>query len=236
VGRWPSALIGVPVGRSRGFVVLDVDVKDDAYGFDTLAELGFAILSNTPMVHTASGGLHLYFATPDGPEVRNTAGGRGSGIGAGLDWRGEGGYVIAPSPGSGYRWDPHWNLDSVPLASVPTALLPREPKRPATTRPVRPAAGLSPYAETALDRACRRIIGAPAGEQEITLNSEAYAIGTLAGAAVIPADFARRALIWAARQIPDYDQRHAWRGSEIERKINRGFSDGMHHPWEARRD
>jgi hypothetical protein len=50
----------MPTGEATGFVVLDIDVKrPDANGFDTLAELGRAILRNTPMVHTASGGLHV---------------------------------------------------------------------------------------------------------------------------------------------------------------------------------
>jgi hypothetical protein len=173
---------------------------------------------------------------PDDVEIRNTAGERGAGIGAGLDWRGEGGYVILPSPGSGYSWDPHWNFDTVPLARVPAALMPREPEhRPQTGRSVKPTPGLSPYAEAALDSACRRIIAAPAGQQETSLNSESFSIGRLAGAGCIPADFARRALIWAARQIRDYDHRRPWRSAEIENKVNRSFDAGMRHPREARR-
>jgi hypothetical protein len=54
-------------------------------------------------------------------------------------------------------------------------------------------------------------------------------------AGAIPSDFARRALIWAARQIPDYDHRHPWRAAEIERKVNHAFEGGMRHPREARR-
>jgi hypothetical protein len=151
-----------------------VDVKDGRYGFDTLDALGFAILPETPMAHTASGGLHLYFAAPDVVEIACTEGDRGSGIGVGPDWRGSGGYVILPSPGSGYSWDPHWNFDTVALAQVPPALFPRGPERTAAARPVRPTTGLSPYAEAALDSACRRIIEAPPGQQEGTLNAECF--------------------------------------------------------------
>jgi putative DNA primase/helicase len=233
--RWPNALIGIPTGRATGFIVLDVDIKGAVNGLDTLAELGFAVLPDTPMVHTASGGLHIYFQRPDYPDMRNTAGATGRGIGGGLDWRGTGGYVVMPSPGSGYYWDLHWNLDTAPLAPVPVALLPREPARPPTAaRPVRPATGLSPYAEAALDGACRRILASPDGEQEQTLNREAFAIGTLAVAGAIPPNFARRALQWAARQIPDYDHRRLWRAVEIERKITRAFEDGMRHPRDPR--
>ena len=80
--RSPHALIGSPTGRLTGFVVLDMDSKRaGATGFDTLAELGFAMLPETPMAHTASGGLHLYFEPLDRIEIRNTAGAYGAGIG-----------------------------------------------------------------------------------------------------------------------------------------------------------
>ncbi len=233
--RWPGALIGVPTGAAIGAVVLDIDVKrPEANGYDTLDDLGFAILPDTPMVHTASGGLHLYFRRP-AAGLRNTGGARGRGIGPGLDWRGDGGYVIVPSPGSGYSWDPHWNLDTVPLTEVPAALLPREVEREAAAEPVKPETGLSRYAEAALDSACRKIITAPAGEQEATINGEAFAIGTLAGADAIPASFARRALEWAARQIPNHDPRRPWLGREIEAKVARAFAEGQRQPREARR-
>jgi hypothetical protein len=48
----------------------------------------------------------------------------------------------------------------------------------ATARRIRPTEVLSPYSEAALDRACRRIIGAPNGDQETTVNAEAFSIGT----------------------------------------------------------
>jgi hypothetical protein len=235
--RWPDALIGVPTGRAISAVVLDVDVKRlDANGFDSLADLGHAIIPDTPVVHTASGGLHIYFEPPGHLEIHNTAGHRGAGIVPGLDWRRRGGYVIVPSPGSGYEWDPHWNFDTVALAPVPAALFPREPERlAAAARPVRPTAGLSPYAEAVLDSACRRIIAAPAGQQEVILNAECFAIGTRAGARGIPPAFARQALIYAARQIPDYDHRRPWRARDIENKVNRAFAQGMQRPREARR-
>jgi hypothetical protein len=227
----PDALIGMPTGPASGMVVLDVDVKNGIWGFDTLAELGFAILPDTPMVHTPSGGLHVYFRAPE-KELRNTVGKRGRGIGPGLDWRGAGGYVILPGPG-GYRWDPRHNLCTEPLAEVPLELLPRVCARESSSEPIQPTSGLSPYAERALEDACRRIIVAPAGEQEATLNAQAWAIGTLAGAGQIPTFFAKRALLWAARQIPNHDLRRPWRVTEIERKVERAFTHGMHRPRQA---
>ena len=45
----------------------------------------------TYTVKTPTGGLHLYYAAPDGPEIRNSAGK----IGPLIDVRGGGGYVLA---------------------------------------------------------------------------------------------------------------------------------------------
>lgn len=228
--RSARALIGCPTGEKNGFVVLDVDVKNPGkYGIDTLADLGFAILPVTPIAHTQSGGLHLYFQRP-AAGLRNTAGSRGRGIGPGLDWRGDGGYVVLPSPESRYWWDPHWNFDTVALAKVPAALLPREPETAIATLPTRPASGLSPYAEAALESACRKIVAAPNGEQRDTLNNEAFAIGTLAGAGAVSRDFAYRALLWAAQRMPSYDARRPWRPQQLETTARRAFADGCRHP------
>jgi putative DNA primase/helicase len=229
--RWPLALIGLATGRRSGIVVLDVDRKGGINGFDTLDALGAAILPVTPLVHTASGGLHLYFRAPDGA-IRNTAGARGRGLGPGLDIRGDGGYVIVPAPGSRYRWDPVCHLGDTPIAPLPAWAAPREnvESAPVKSAPRRPVAGLSPYAEAALDNAVRRIIAAGNGEQEATLNGEAFAIGTLAGAGGIPADFARDVLIWAAGLLVSYDPRHPWRTGEAQRKVERAFAAGLRSP------
>ena len=185
------------------------------------------------MVHTASQGAHIYF-DPKEREIPSTNGAKGRGIGAGLDWRGEGGYVILPSPGSGYSWDRTQNFKTAPLAAIPDALLPREPKEPAAaTHPIRPSGGLSRYAEAALDNACRNIVGAPAGSQEDTLHRESFSIGTWAGAHGIPEQFARAALIHAARMMQDYDPRRPWHSAEIEKKVEYSFGRGLRHPWEA---
>lgn len=227
--RWPDALIGCPTGRF--FVVLDVDRRGGADGLDTLSDFGL-LLPDTPISHTPSGGLHLYFAPLP---MRSTTGAAGRGIGPCLDWRAQGSSIILPSPGSGYSWDPHVNFRTVPLANVPVELMPREPERPPAREPVRPAIGLSAYGEGALDAAARRIMGAPPGEQEATLNAESFSIGTLAGAGGVPADFARRVLIWAGRQMRDGDPGRPWRPAEIEQKIDRSFDQGMRHPREMRR-
>jgi putative DNA primase/helicase len=236
--RWPEALIGLPTGEPIGCVVLDIDRKEGGPdGLATLGKIDCPILPLTPTVYTASGGMHLYFQRPE-DGLRNTNGERGRGIGPGLDWRGDGGYVILPSPGSGYRWDKRLHFGRYAPCAVPETLLPKSPRivtrAPMSERAPKRAIGLSRYAEAALDKAARAIINAPGGEQEATLNSEAFSIGTLAGAGGVPADFAKKILVWAARQMRDHDPQRPWRPGEIEFKVARAFADGMRHPRDGR--
>jgi hypothetical protein len=83
---WPDANIGVATGR---LVVLDVD---DAHGRAALATLEHAHRRLPRTLTAASGrGAHLYFHA--GPQrVANSV----ARLGAGLDVRGRGGYVVAP--------------------------------------------------------------------------------------------------------------------------------------------
>jgi hypothetical protein len=229
--RWPDALIGTPTGKTIGAVVLDIDTKDDrANGFDSLEDLGHSRLPETPMVHTASDGLHVYFGAGD-RELRCSAGL----LGPGLDVRGDGGYVIIPSPGSGYTWDPQWNFKTTKPVPAPDWLWPPEVSRPAMTAPSKPTSGLSPYGEAAIEGACDAIVRAPAGEQERTLNAECFSIGTAVGAGLIPANLALRALLHAGNSMPDHDARWRWRPEEIDVKVRRAFNAGLGHPREVRR-
>lgn len=225
----PLALIGVPTGKPIGCVVLDIDRKNGVDGLATYGKLDCPILPPVPTARTSSGGFHLYFERPS-EGLRNTNGSRGRGIGPGLDWRGDGGYVILPSARSGYRWD-HWTFENTRPRPIPPPVLPREPVRQAKAMPpVRPETGLTPYASAALDHACRRIQAAPNGEQEATLHAECFSIGTLAGAGAIPAGFARRSLHWAASRLPSYDRARPWGAAELARKIDRSFDEGRRHP------
>jgi hypothetical protein len=160
-------------------------------------------------------------------DVRNSA----SRIGAGLDVRANGGYVILPSPGSGYAWDSVWNFQTVEPFEAPDWLWPAPTCRShISARPVIPTSGLSRYAEASLDAACNAIMRAPAGRQEQILNSECFSIGTLVGAGGIPESLALKALLYAADGMPDHDPRWPWRAEEIDYKVRRAFMDGIAHP------
>jgi len=91
--------IGIATGSASGLVVLDIDPKN---GGDISIQQ-FTIPPTLEVI-TGSGGRHYYFAIPEGVEIRNSAGK----LAAGLDVRGEGGYVVAPPSihisGNSYRW------------------------------------------------------------------------------------------------------------------------------------
>jgi len=228
--RWPDALVALATGARSGVAVLDVDVKrPGANGFSTLAQIDSPILSWTPIVRTPSGGAHCYYRCPPGG-FPCTQGSQGAGIGVGLDWRCNDGYVILAVTGSGYQWDPAQNLETAALAEIPPQLMPRDPEPRRDAPAPEPTSGLSRYAEAALRSACENILHAGPGEQEATLHRESFSIGTLAASSGIPSQFALDTLRRAASCMRDYDPRRPWRAATIQKKVERSFAAGMQHP------
>jgi hypothetical protein len=123
----PSLNIGI---RTDDVVVLDVDPRHG--GFESLAALEALhdVLPHTWTARTGSDGRHIYFAAPSCATLSNSAGR----LGAGLDIRAKGGYIVAPPSkhisGKLYSWieDP----DEAPLAPLPNWLIDKltPPPRP----------------------------------------------------------------------------------------------------------
>jgi putative DNA primase/helicase len=124
VTRWwtqfPNAAIGLRTGAESGVIVLDVDIGKD--GFETLARqtAEHGALPETIASITGGGGRHYFFNHPGTP-VRNTVGRTDeSPLGRGLDFRGDGGYVILPpskhASGNLYAWE------TPPISVQPAAL------------------------------------------------------------------------------------------------------------------
>lgn len=83
--------IGIATGD--GLVVLDVDVKADKAGLQSLAVLEDLGLQRSSFeVRTPSGGLHLYYVTDPDAFIPNST----SKLAPGIDVRGHHGYVVAP--------------------------------------------------------------------------------------------------------------------------------------------
>jgi hypothetical protein len=111
--------IGLRTGRESGIVVIDVDPRHG--GDDTLTSLEerYGCLPETRRHITGSLGQHIFFRHP-GLAIRNNV----AKLGAGLDVRGDGGYVVAPPSRhiSGERYAAVTD-DDVELAAMPAWLL-----------------------------------------------------------------------------------------------------------------
>ncbi len=121
--NWVQANIGIRTCADSGLVVLDVDGEE---GANSLAELVDEHGPLPPTVQSTTGrGLHFYFRHPGpGTTIRNRAA-----FLAGLDIRGDGGYVIAPPSmhGSGinYVWRQSCSPGEIQPAAMPGWLLER---------------------------------------------------------------------------------------------------------------
>lgn len=89
----PAANIGMPTGATSGLVVVDVDVHGPANGYVALDRADRAGLLEgwELLIHTPSDGLHAYYAAIPGLVQRSWQAAR-----AGIDFRGDGGYIIVP--------------------------------------------------------------------------------------------------------------------------------------------
>jgi hypothetical protein len=99
-GRNPDSNIGTPTGLT--FDVIDIDVPDGPHSFAEMIARENPMTAHglIPDVHgqvaTASGGLHLY--------IPPSSAGNSAEIMPGIDYRGDGGYVVIP-PST--LWEPH---------------------------------------------------------------------------------------------------------------------------------
>ncbi len=156
--KHPDALIGFWPGPSD-IAVLDIDVKNGKDGMAAFIRLeGCPILPATPTCSTPTGGMHLHYQMPV-PRIGATAGSTGHGIGEGLDWRGDAGYVVLPSPGSGYRWQ-FWHYGNCAPVPVSIALMPREPQKRG-----RRLTGRSQVTHKSLSGVLRCVVSATEGER-----------------------------------------------------------------------
>ena len=117
-----GSIYNVAIATGNGLVVLDVDIDHDAgkYGDETLADLErqYGPLPETWMCLTGGGGVHYYFQCDD-PALTVAAG-----FAPGLDYRGTGGYVIAPpsihpTTGRAYEWEASCRPNNTSLAPLP---------------------------------------------------------------------------------------------------------------------
>jgi hypothetical protein len=162
--RHPQANIGLATGHR--FDVLDVDGPEGEQAIRALAAT-HGLHGSGPLVRTGGGGWH-YYLTPTG--LGNV---RPADL-EHVDWRGRGGYVVAPpshhASGHYYRWATGRDLD-VPPGQVPAVLLkrlqPRQLQRP--TGLIQPSTAANGpgerYARAALAEELARVAAAPVGQR-----------------------------------------------------------------------
>jgi hypothetical protein len=108
--------------------------------------------------------------------------------------------------------------------------VPVEAKAPELVGEYRECTQLTRHGEAALRSATNNILMAPKGEQERTLNTEAYCIGQAAAAGIVPAALALEVLVIAANGLKSLDPRRPWRPGEAEGKARRAFHQGWGRP------
>lgn len=119
--EWPDANVGLATGTLSGFDALDIDVAK--LGEQTLAELEAAhgALPVTVVSNTGGGGRHALFVHAEGLGISRER------VGAGLDVRADGGYIVAPpsihASGRSYAWDALTRPGEVEIAPWPAWLL-----------------------------------------------------------------------------------------------------------------
>ena len=91
--RTPNANIGIPTGAPSGVVVVDVDVHgphDGRAAYQRATDEGLVDGAGL-LVRTPTGGAHVYFPATPGEQQRSWQAATAS-----VDFRGDGGYIIAP--------------------------------------------------------------------------------------------------------------------------------------------
>ena len=178
-------LWGAPAG-ANGLFVLDIDVKGEKNGFESLKNLGITI-PQTAYQRTPSGGVHFIFQDDPNIKLRNTAN-----RDLAIDTRSHGGWIGL------YNID--WSPGIAPIpAWVHTVV--RKPVNQIdltqqNTVVLNPTFALEQY-----QKSLQSILGAGTGERNQTLNIHAYVIGKLVVAGAIPYDTAFADLTNAAKSI-----------------------------------
>ena len=191
--RWPQANIGLVTGEVAD--VLDIDGPAGRAAVRRFAA-DHNLRLEGPLVGTGSG-WHLYLV-PTGSSNR-------AGLLEQVDWRGRGGYVVAPpsrhASGRRYRWlRPH--TAELPTAPAPLRSL-LDPARPHPTQPV-PAAPFHPipaghpYGRTALEQELSAVAHATKGRRNHTLYQAGIRLYSLVAGGVLARDEVEAGLLTAA--------------------------------------
>jgi hypothetical protein len=191
----------VRTGAGSGLVVVDVDTTHG--GGRSIRSLmdRHGDLRAVPRVRTGSGGWHLWFAHPGG-HIPNSA----SRLGAGIDVRGDGGYVIAPPSGHASCRSYRWEVDAGALPPLPEWLHELTVARQSESSSSRERVAIAPadrsrWVQAAVDGELHAVRAAAQGTRNMTLNRAAFALGQIVGAGFLDASTVERLLVDSALAV-----------------------------------
>jgi hypothetical protein len=224
--KHPQANIGLATGHR--FDVLDVDGPRGEQAIRALAA-EHGLVSSGPLVRTGGSGWHYYLAPTGLGNVRPHDLEH-------VDWRGHGGYVVAPPSfhrsGHPYRWIPGRDLDTPP-GKVPAVLLERLQERRGPQRPVGPVELLEVgdtsggrYARRVLSEELARVATAPVGERNHQLWESARNLYNLVAAGALDRRDVDQGLLQAAERCGLL----AEEPRQTRRTLASGREVGLAHP------
>jgi hypothetical protein len=229
----PEANIGLVTGIA--FDVIDIDGDDGMTSINQAA----------PWYGEPWDGGPTDNSTIDGPTSQTGRGwhvliaptglGNRAGVLKHVDWRGRGGYIVAPpslhANGHRYEWFPGWGPDDQEVRTAPSWLLAilRKPATFALPGALRPRPDEGSYGRAALEQEVGRVAIAPIGERNHSLNRAAFSIGQLiAGRAISDATGAVQALLNIGRAVGLGD-------GEVVATVKSGIEAGSRQPRRAPR-
>jgi hypothetical protein len=235
IRRWWNGCHNYNIGIATGLIsavwVLDVDGATGAESLESLEA------SNGPLPPTlcsiTSAGCHLWFRT-DG-QIPSSAGR----VGAGLDVRGDGGYVLAPPSihpdGPRYRWAGISGQLAQKPAPAPDWLVRLTKQRPGAPKIIVPELSRrreissGAYGRAALDRECDALANAARGGRNHALNRASFALHQLvAGGELDGAEVHHRLVQAAIANGLMTDPTDGPRS--VEKTIASGARAGLQHP------
>jgi hypothetical protein len=220
----PQANIGLACGHL--FDVLDVDGPTGAQAIRAFAGQHH-LESSGPLVRTGGGGWHFYLVPTGLGNVAPRDLER-------VDWRGRGGYVVAPPSrhhsGHSYTWVAGRDLDT-PLAEVPPPLLERlqhrQADRPAPVVAVPEGDRPGPrYGQAALAQEVARVAAAPHGQRNQQLWEAARNLYNLVATGALDDHQVHQGLLQAAERcglLADEPR-------QTQRTLASGRQVGLAHP------
>lgn len=200
----------VPTGSINNILALDVDVKGG--GLETVKKY---LVPQTLSQKTMSGGQHHIFKMPnDGRQYGNRVG-----FDAGLDIRGEGGYIA------------YYGMNNLPPCEAPDWFLSQCIAVEATEVDYESAVKVdAEIAQSMLAESLENIRNAPDGESNNVLNIESFKVGQLVSTQSLDKDLAYEELFKAAkdRGKPDYEAK-----ATIESGLFGGIAKPMVSPFSS---